>query len=338
MKRFLILGVLLILFWVAFIGGILWFRRESKPVSQEVTKVRFIIPKGYTAGQIGMALERQGLIRSSLAFKVYVQIKNASKSLKPGEYNLSRNLDLRQIVAKLLVGPDEFWVTIPEGLRREEVVEKFIQGLELTGEMSDTFRRGFLVASEGKEGYLFPDTYLFARDITPENVVAKMILTFDQKIDEDMKQAVYNSRYSLDEIIIMASLIEREAKTDEERPVISGILWKRLRTNGWFLQVDSAVQYAIGGRNCADSNEKKCNWWPNLTREDLQINSPYNTYRYKSLLPPTPIANPGLSSIKAAIFPEESDYWFYIHDRFGRIHYAKTISEHNLNIDNYLSN
>jgi UPF0755 protein len=123
----------------------------------------------------------------------------------------------------------------------------------------------------------------------------------------------------------MASIIERETKTNEERPVVAGILWKRLE-NDWPLQVDATLQYAIANSET---------WWPILTKEDLEINSSYNSYKF-TVLPPTPIASPGLSSIKASANPQDSDYWFYIHDPEAQIHYAETIEEHNNNIRKYL--
>jgi len=131
----------------------------------------------------------------------------------------------------------------------------------------------------------------------------------------------------------IASLVERETRSEAERPVVAGILLKRLKA-GWPLQVDAAVQYAVAGVNCSRF-DPACQWWPSLTKEDLMINSPFNTYKFKGL-PPAPIANPGLSSLEAAFSPEESDYWFYLHDGQGQIHYAKTLAEHQENIQKYL--
>jgi len=138
----------------------------------------------------------------------------------------------------------------------------------------------------------------------------------------------------MNQIITMASIVERESRINTERPVVSGILWKRLETDGWLLQADATVQYAVASENCKLKIEN-CQWWPILTREELEIDSPYNSYKFSSL-PPAPIASPGLASIKAAVFPEESSYWFYIHDPEGEIHYAATITEHNLNVRKYL--
>lgn len=138
---------------------------------------------------------------------------------------------------------------------------------------------------------------------------------------------------SLNEIITLASIVERETKTDEERPLVAGILIKRLK-DGWPLQVDASVQYAVATKNCKVFGAE-CKWWPILSKEDMSINSPFNSYKFKGL-PPHPIANPGLSSIKAVIYPKESDYWFYLHDKSGKIYFAKTTEEHKENIRKYL--
>jgi UPF0755 protein len=134
-----------------------------------------------------------------------------------------------------------------------------------------------------------------------------------------------NSNLTFSEAIVMASILERETKTDAERPIVAGILLNRIE-DGMPLQVDASVQYAVGTSK---------NWWPILTLEDLKINSSYNTYKFRGL-PPGPIASPGLSSIEAVMNPEKSDFWYYIHDSDGKIHYAKTLAEHNANIAKYL--
>ena len=174
-----------------------------------------------------------------------------------------------------------------ESLSSKEIAEKYISVLNPPD--PDAFRNDFLNITKTKEGYLFPDTYLFPWDASPSMTVGKMLATFDEKVGEISSEK-----------LVMASLVEEETKTDLERPIVAGILYKRLKA-GWPLQVDVAPE------------------------------------TYKKLgLPQSPIANPGLISIKAAISPEESPYWFYVHDSSGNIHYAKTLGEHNLNISKYL--
>lgn len=339
MKKLIIVPLSLVVFAIFFSAVVyVWWRQNSKPVSTNTQEVDFLVTKGKGASQIAQDLYSKELIKNPLAFKIYVQIRDYSDKIQAGRYSLSPNLDLPQVVDILIKGPKDVWVTIPEGLRREEVVERFIQGLGKTGQEEETFRQEFLDASYGAEGYLFPDTYLFPKDVNAENVVSAMRNTFDKKLGEI--GGVENTDLKLEEIVILASIIERETKTDEERPVVSGILLNRLDI-GMGLQADATVQYAIGSVKCEMGSEtltarnEKCNWWGILTKEDLAIDSPYNTYRYKGL-PPGPISNPGLSSLKAAVNPEESDYLYYLHDSEGGIHYAKTLDEHNENVRLFL--
>lgn len=314
MKKLLFLPLLAVL--IAVIGS-LWFYKNSLPISNDKTFSSFVISKGSSAGQVGSKLESAKLIRSALAFKLYLRFTGQTANLMPGEFKLSPSLSLFQTVSTLFNGPVEVWVTIPEGLRREEIASKFATGLNKDSSFIDEF----LVASKGQEGYLFPDTYLFPLDASASAIVKKLTNTFTAKT------AVFKptDNLSFSEIVTMASLLERETKTDAERPIVAGIIMNRLEA-GMPLQIDASVQYAVGTTK---------NWWPILTLDNLKINSPYNIYKYKGL-PPAPIASPGLSSLKAAFNPEENDYWYYIHDPKGQIHYARTLAEHNANIAKYL--
>ena len=315
MKKLLFLPLLIVL---AATMVVVWFYINAQPVSKNKTFTNFVIAKGSSASLIGNKLESGGIIKNALAFKIYVIATGQSGKLQSGEFKLSPSFSLFQNVTALFSGPVELWVTIPEGLRREEIAAKFALALG-----KDTiFTSEFLSASKGKEGYLFPDTYLFPTEASASAIVKKMTDTFNTKI-QGLTSKVPNLAFS--ESVILASIIERETKTDAERPVVAGVLINRLDA-GMPLQVDAAVQYAVG-------NSK--NWWPILTLADLKIDSRYNTYKYAGL-PPAPIASPGLSSLKAALTPTANDYWYYIHDSEGQIHFAKTLSEHNANVAKYL--
>jgi UPF0755 protein len=334
MKRFLTFSLPALFLVVIVLFVCLWWRENSEPASLEEVETRFVIPKGWAAAKIGNSLYKNGLIKSPLAFKIYVQVTNKAKKLMPGEFTLSPNMGLTGVVRVLLEGPDELWVTVPEGLRREEIVERFVEGLNMDADQAVSFRKEFLHITRRDEGYLFPDTYLFPRDATAGMIVAKMKSVLDQQIDSEMESQISSSSYSFDEIITLASIVERETKTEDERSLVAGILIKRLE-NDWPLQVDASVQYAIGNVKCQMSNIKCDRWWAIPTKDDLEIESPYNSYKFAGL-PPTPIANPGFSSIKAAIFPQHSSYWYYIHDPEGQIHFAETLTDHNRNIELYL--
>jgi len=329
MKRFIIPVLLIISFTF---GGFFWWNQNSKPVSTNKELQSFIIPKGYSASRIGNKLADQSLVKSSLAFKFYVQLTAQSKRIQAGEYLLAPNFSLFKIVDQLTSGPVEEWVTIPEGLRQEEVVERYIDALKRDELEADTFRQEFLAITANREGFLFPDTYLFPKAVSASIVANKMLTIFDGKINAQMEADINASEYTLDQVVTLASIIERETQKGEERSVVAGILLNRLKI-GMGLQVDATVQYAIASANCRAGSE--CNWWPTITREDLSINSAYNTYKYSGL-PPAPIANPSLSSISAAIYPTESSYLYYLHDGDGKIHYAETLDGHNSNVRKYL--
>lgn len=331
MKRLVIILTIILALLGATVYANVWWRQVNTPVSETQDFQDFLIVRGSSANRIGNNLEEEGLIQNALAFKIYSQVTGKSKKIQAGEYRLSPHMRLSEIVNQLTQGPLELWVTVPEGLRREQVVERFINALDKSGEEATTFRQEFLAESEGLEGYLFPDTYLFPKTASGSAVVIKLQTTFDTKIAE-FEEDIAESDLSLKEIITLASIIERETKTDEERPIVAGILINRLE-EGMALQADATVQYTAATIDCEGVVD--CEWWPTVTRADLDIDSLYNTYEYPGL-PPSPIANPGLSSLRAAINPSNTDYFYYIHEPSGQIHYARTLDEHNANVRRYL--
>jgi UPF0755 protein len=284
MKKFLISFLFLL---ASFSAGFVFVYNQTKPVSKDTSAKYFLILKGTGASEVASQLKEAGLIRSPFLFKAYTQFTGSSKKIQAGQYKLPANLSIFQLITAVIKGPMEIWVTIPEGLTNIETAERFIVALNPPD--PNSFKNEFLNLAKNKQGYLFPETYLFPYDATPSMIVAKMLETFDQKV----------KKITPDQLI-MASLVEEETKTSLERPVVAGILYKRLKA-GWPLQVDVAPE----------------------TYEKLGI-------------PQAPIANPGLVSINAVLNPEDSPYWFYIHDSGGVIHYAKTLEEHNFNINKYL--
>lgn len=312
-------------------GSFIWWKSESSAVSRDSSKVDFLVIKGRSASEVAQELYEKGLIKNPLAFKIYVQLLGVANKIQAGRYTLSKDKTLRETLEILVKGPKDIWITLPEGLRREEVVERIIMGLDKKGSEAEEFRKEFLSLTADKEGYLFPDTYLFPRNSTSSMVVSILEDTFNKRVRE--LGDISGNRLSLPEIVTLASIIERETRTDEERPIVAGILLKRLEI-GMMLQADATLQYAVASAKCKMQNEE-CDWWPVLSREYLQIDSAYNTYKYKGL-PPTPISNPGISSLKAVIFPQDSSYLYYLHDREGNVHFAKTLEEHNQNVRRYI--
>lgn len=329
----LLLPLLIIL---AFLLSAFWWQNVSQPMDPEGKPRDFLITRGQSAETIARRLEEEGFIRSNLALRLYLQFRGRAGEIKAGDYRLSPSLSLQQVALTLLSGPRELWVTYPEGFRREQIAARTISTLQIPDEDAQVFWQEFLNQTQGLEGRLFPDTYLFARDVSAETVVEKLLLTFEARFTDEMAKDSRAAGLGMDEVVILASIVERETKTDQERPVVAGILIKRLR-NGWPLQADATLQYLIGGENCVDQDriDLDCDWWPAPSAQDRNRRSAYNTYLFPGL-PPGPIANPGLASLEAVIYPEDSPYWFYLHDAEGKIHYAKTIEEHEENIGRFL--
>jgi UPF0755 protein len=305
---------LLIALALAAVGGFAWWSAQLEPVNSSAEdKVSFVIPKNQPAGMVVEDLAAKGLIRSALAGKLYVRFTNMAAKIQPGAYVVSPSQTMQVILTTLTEGPEDVWVTIPEGWRREQIAERLDATLEGPNKAFD--KAEFLTATTNLEGQLFPDTYLIPAYATATQVVNIMAANFAAKA---------NLELPADKItLIVASLVERESRSPSERPTIAGIIWKRLKAD-WPLQIDATIQYVQG--TAAD-------WWPeNINTKTV---SRYNTY-LNTGLPPTPIANPGLSSIQAAASPEESNYWYYLHAPDGQVYFARTIEEHNSNIDKYL--
>lgn len=321
MKKRLIVffGILLL---ILFIGSV-WFNEAVSPVNpQDTSPVIFVINQGDPIKSVASNLKKEGLIRDPLAFFILVKQKGVEKYIQAGDFRLSPSMSASEVIDELQHGTVDVWVTIPEGWRNEEIA------LLLARELSVP-ENEFLKLAE--EGYMFPDTYLIPRQASASGAAELMRRNFDKKVTEPLANDIKASSLSLHEIITMASLIEREAKHDEDRPIIAGILFNRLNDN-MVLNIDATLQYALGYQIAEKS------WWKkSLTNEDKEVESPYNTYQFPGL-PPGPIANPGLSSITAVLHPSDTEYYYYLADSEGVNHYAITLEEHNANIERYLMN
>ena len=299
------------------------------PLNFNSEKVIFKVEKGQSAETIANNLVKSGFIENPFIFRLYVFFAVSQYALKSGDYELSPAMSIREIADSLIFGDvNEVLITIPEGFNLKQVEDRLVStGLIKSGELlnyrfSDSLP---LVLSDkpkfsSLEGYLFPDTYRFFKEAVLSDIVSKMIANLDKKITSDLEEAIKNSSHSAYEILTMASLIEKEVKSDSDREIVSGILWKRLK-NKVPLQVDATLVYITGRKEVYESDKK--------------INSPYNTYYYRGL-PKGPIANPGLSAIKAAIFPKPSPYWYYLSAKNGVTIFSRTLEEHNRNKAIYL--
>jgi UPF0755 protein len=316
-KTFLLLSLILIFVSVIAL-------RQYQPVTSGTSTVPFTISKGQGLDRVGQNLKSAGLIRSVPAFKFEVMRQGVSKKIQAGDFNLSSSMSLSTIVSSLTRGRSDISIKILEGWRREQIAW---QASQILGDSFDTDR--FLKLTATLEGKLYPDTYSLSKSTTPESLIVTLTDNFSKKT-QDLN---VDSR-SLDRAVIMASLIEREALTDTEKPIIAGILKNRM-DKGWPLQIDATIQYQKATTVCA--KKLNCDWWPqNISRDDIGRPSSYNTYLNQGL-PAGPIANPSITSIKAALNPQPTSYWFYLHDMSGQIHYATTIEGHNENIAKYLN-
>lgn len=299
------------------------------------------IPKGAGVSEIAAQLKSAEVIRSKFGFQSYVWLKRASSRLQAGEYTFEQNMSLADIVRVLTRGLgaiNEKELTFIEGWGVDDIgtyLEQ--QGIGTKLEFFELVKAQvanvkFLKSqfaflkdkpdSVGIEGYMFPDTYRVAKDAKQEDVVRKMLQNFDAKLDEKMRTDIAAQGNTIFDIVRLASIVEKEVPHEEDRPIIAGILWKRLDI-GMALQVDSTLNYVTGGKNRA------------LTAEELKIDSKYNTYKYRGL-PPTPIGNPGLSALRAAIYPTRTAYLYFLSGKDGKTYFAKTLEEHNENKAKYL--
>lgn len=265
------------------------------------------ISDGSTLSQISSEFKERGMIKSSTMFIILTKMMGAESNIKSGDYLFKDSVPLFFIIKRLAdadFGFTPMKITIPEGYTAGDMAGVF-SGFE------NFDKDKFLKMAESREGYLFPDTYFFTGKETPEEILNKLGSNFEVKAGEVSK-----------DVLIMASIIEKEARKPGDRKIISGILWKRLK-KGMPLQVDAVFDYLLD----KESSE--------ITQNDLKIDSLYNTYKYKGL-PPAPICNPGLDAIDAAKNPKDSPYWYYLSDKNGTTHFAKTFEEHKQNKFRYL--
>ena len=305
-------------FGIIFILLGLWWNNSIAPADTlNKTERIFVIGKGESVRSIASQLKNQGFIKDSVAFFLIVKKLGLEEKIQAGDFRLSSSQSATEIAQTLTHGTLDIWVTIPEGLRSNEIGAIFKERLP-------TYDPSWISELVKYEGYLFPDTYLIPKNATLSDAVVILRRNFQNNI----KNVDMPPGFTEKDIVIIASLIEREAKLENDRPLVASVIHNRLKI-GMSLQIDATVQYVLGYQE----NEKT--WWKrHLTFDDLKTASLYNTYQYPSL-PPTPIANPGLTSLKAAANPARTEYLYYISDKTGINHYAKTLEEHNGNIKKY---
>lgn len=288
--------------------------------------INFVIEKGEGVKEIAQKLEKLHLIRGAFYFEVYVWRENIGAKLQAGKYKVYPNMSIKEIAEKFVQGDivlDEVEITFPEGFTiknmERRLHENGFENINLTQFKPFFFGSRFVflrnITAVNLEGFLFPDTYKFDKDWDAEKIAGKMLENFDKKISNELLWEIKKQNRTIFEIIIMASVIEKEVATENDKKLVSGILWKRLGV-GMPLQVDATITYITGKKT------------GEITLDDLRINSPYNTYIDKGL-PIAPISNPGMESILAAIYPESSNYWYYLSKPSGESVFSQTLDEHN---------
>ncbi len=328
----LLLAVLLV---VGLIFGVYWYVERGvvqDQVPAGLEDYSFVVAEGTSAVTLVDQLAEEGYIQRPELLKVYLKLHpDLSRNIQAGEYRVGVGLSSIELLESFQNGSFERKLTFIEGWRREEYARYLSQ------ELGRDFAKEFLDRTDGLEGTLFPDTYFIDADTTPADLIAKMQDNFQQKVQQLNIPDASLQGLSLNEIVTLSSIVEREVVSEADRAIVAGILIRRY-LSGWPLGADATVQYAlaegqkqrVGVMNAVLDADFE--WWPReLTEADLQVESGYNT-RENVGLPPTPISNPGYSSLQAVVSPIDSVYWYYLTDAEGITRYATTLEEHNQNI------
>ncbi len=285
----------------------------ADPTSQ--TEKLFIISPGESLTSVARRLEEAALIRNRYTFIIKTKLAGLDKKIQAGDFELSSQMSAEDILQKLVRGRSDVWITIIPGMRAEEVLTVMKRELAVTSEWKEYFQK--------KEGKILPDSYLIPRDADKEQAWQIIVANFEQKTQPLLAQAE-GQGLTPKEALILASIVERETDKDSADQV-AAVLLNRLQAD-WPLQADATVQYALASQRCQTLD---CDWWAVPTGQNVkEVESAYNTYKNTGL-PPTPICNPSLQSIEAVIeAPSDSPYWYYLSDRSGKIHFSKTLAEH----------
>jgi UPF0755 protein len=312
----------------------------SGRVSSSRQAVLVTVLEGESVRDVGERLEEEGVVSSAILFRILVALEGYEGRLVAGDYELEKGMPSVQVIDRLHRGiTSPLVVTVIEGMRAEEIAdimrregvvsrEAFLEAIQ--GSYEFAFLRN-KPESVNLEGYLFPDTYFFGRTTTVEDAVKQMLENFDAKFSEELREEADNAGLSLHTVVTLASIVEREAQVAEERPIIAGVFLRRL-SRGIPLEADPTVQYAVA--NDPESVAEYGYWKKELTQEDLEIDSPYNTYRNWGL-PPGPIANPGLDSIVGVVRPAQTNYLYFVAKPDGSHAFAETLEEHLANVELY---
>ena len=326
--------LLLLLILLTLIVLVLFFAYSIlTPISTEDKQVYFVIESGQGFNQISNNLKAAGLIKNQLIFETYVWLIDQEGAFIAGEHQLNKKMTSRQLVRTLTSGStvdSEIKITILEGWRSDQIgeylasrglatKEEFLAAIALERWQADY---DFLadVETDKVEGFLFPDTYRVFADASVDQIIAKMLANFDQRLGDDLLAEIDRQGKTVFETVNLASIVQKESPIDD-MPMVADVFLKRLEA-GIGLQSDATINYITGKKDLRP------------TLADLEIDSPYNTYKYRGL-PPGPIASPGLAAIKAVVYPQANDYYYFLNSD-GQTYFARTYQEHLENISRYL--
>lgn len=335
MKRLLKIALIIVsLILIIGAAGLYYVKTLFEPVMLDYSgdTISVVIPKGSTPVEIAEILEEKDLIKNKLIFELYVKYTGDDRSLKAGNFELSKDMDLKEIIQLLVKGNtiiESVRFTIPEGYNVKQIAERLSeQGLVNKDIFLKLVKEGnfdfdfIKQIPENKnieyklEGFLFPETYEVKKGATEEEIITKMLSQFQKEWKLEWNEIMEEKGMTLHQMVSLASIIEREVVVDKERPIVAGVFYNRLR-DSWRLESCATVQFVLGKQREV------------ITYADLEIDSPYNTYQNDGL-PPGPIGNPGRKSLEAVVYPEEHDYYFFVtkKDNSGEHYFSKTLTEH----------
>lgn len=311
--------LILIISAIFLVSGLSYYFFASPPTDFPLNSI-YSIEERSTLSEVSIEAKKQNLVKSPLFFKILMILFSGNKGVISGDYVLNKKENVFEAAKRFANGDyrlSAIKVTVPEGLNVYEIAEL----LSKKDDLRNFNQQEFLRLAKGKEGYLYPDTYFFLPNIKGKQIMETMEENFTKKIAPIQKD-IKKFGKTFEEVLTMASILEKEVPKTEDRKIVAGILWKRIKI-GMPLQVDAVFPYIIQRKN------------KTITRDDLKIDSPYNTYLNKGL-PPGPISNPSLDAITSVINPKETKFFFYISDKKGITRFGITLEEHNRNIDKYL--
>jgi UPF0755 protein len=309
----------------AIVAGALFWYAVAADRSHPQASEQLVVQTGTTFDEIASQLVAGGVIGNTLTFRILARLRDEDAVVRAGEYRFGPHVTQSEVLHALVTGGAQVaaWVTIPEGFTAEQIAARLqSDGFGSSAALRGDFVRETLLVdgtrTKSLEGFLFPSTYLMPLGAAPEQIAALLTVQFLKELPRDAASRARALHVSVTQGVTVASLVEREAKSQADRPKIAAVIYNRLRL-GMPLQVDATIEYALPQHKSA------------LSFADLRIDSPYNSYVHAGL-PPTPIANPGLASLEAAFHPAKSEDLYYVYCGNGRHVFAKTLAEHQANV------